>query len=205
MPWAASTISSAPSDDGRLRVTIAPLGDLTRRIMGVLRDDQTVKSFHFKGHNVERAIHERCVKTLIKDTKTTWVGFIGIDEFLVLRKHNHIVDFAQDCFDDCLDDCIPDTAADYGACVARYNGEGGCDSDACDAIKAEQQAAGGLIQADQDYIEGELDYVEDLIDTTEQEVADIEDNIEELGRYKVPCCTFSHVKPLLTLALVRFA
>lgn len=37
------TISSAPRNDGELRVTIAPLGDLTNRVMRALQEDQNVR------------------------------------------------------------------------------------------------------------------------------------------------------------------
>lgn len=90
----------------------------------------------------------------------------------------------QECFDDCLDDCIPETAVAHSACVALNNGMGNCSAAACDTLKAEKEASGGILPYNETDLYGDLDEAQDLIDETNEEVDELQDEIDELGK----CC-----------------
>ena len=90
------------------------------------------------------------------------------------------LEFAQDCFDDCLDECLPETSAEYALCIAENNGMDGCNKEVCDAIKAEEEASGGLV--DESQVQSDLDEAQNQIDQAEDQVSDIESEIDELGK-----------------------
>lgn len=57
----------------------------------------SVKIFHQpdQGHRRQRAAYEKCGAQALRDNHT-WAGFVDVDEFLVLKKHDNVVDFLAD-------------------------------------------------------------------------------------------------------------
>mmetsp|Transcript_20360 Transcript_20360/g.43636 ORF Transcript_20360/g.43636 Transcript_20360/m.43636 type:complete len:343 (+) Transcript_20360:839-1867(+) len=59
-----------------------------------------VNIIHFPRAPVQKAAYDRCLRRDAKNN--TFAGLFDIDEFLVLRKHNNVVDFVEDhCDEDC--------------------------------------------------------------------------------------------------------
>ena len=57
-----------------------------------------VRVIHFPGQAVQMKAYLDCAKKLTrkKRKKTTWAAFFDVDEFLVLKKHDHVSDFLED-------------------------------------------------------------------------------------------------------------
>ena len=67
-----------------------------------MRDDihPYVQIIRFPAAPVQKAAYNRCIRQDAKDS--TFVGLFDVDEFLVLKKHDNVVDFMEEhCNEDC--------------------------------------------------------------------------------------------------------
>eukprot|EP00522_Entomoneis_paludosa_P010983 CAMPEP_0172459352 /NCGR_PEP_ID=MMETSP1065-20121228/32263_1 /TAXON_ID=265537 /ORGANISM="Amphiprora paludosa, Strain CCMP125" /LENGTH=654 /DNA_ID=CAMNT_0013214009 /DNA_START=248 /DNA_END=2212 /DNA_ORIENTATION=+ len=68
--------------------------DKTRKLRN--SDEQNrVHLIHHPGEKVQIPVYKKCA-SLVKEQQHTWVTFLDVDEFFVLKKHDNVVDFAKE-------------------------------------------------------------------------------------------------------------
>ena len=59
------------------------------------RNDDRIHITHYPGDKIQVPVYKACANE-VKHQGHTWVTFLDIDEFLVLKKHDHVIDFASE-------------------------------------------------------------------------------------------------------------
>ena len=61
-------------------------------------NQEKVTIIHHPGYGMQTRVYNKCAKRAIDDGHT-WAAFIDVDEFIVLKKHRHIVQFLTEYCD----------------------------------------------------------------------------------------------------------